>query len=434
MYDVAVVKYEKPLESLREAVALVGGLKDVASSSKVVIKPNICGWWEVANFPKYGMLTTARLIEDMLALLNEQGVQDISIVEGPTEIAENTEPAIILATKGMGLDILVKRYGVKIVDVHQGTFRKVTAGDVTFSVNTDILDADYVINMPVLKTHGLSMVSLGIKNLKGILNIASRKKCHNPNPNKDLNYHISKFPDIVKSSLTIIDGIYTLEKGPIIAGEAHRSNILIASKDLLSADKVGTTILGIDPQTIPHIELVAKNMNRPTDLSDVIIRGEDELETVTKPHRWAPDPIQPIFELMGIRGITFPDTDSTSCTYCTDYLIHLGMGIAEAKNKDKPFDDIEILYGKILKPSSGHKHTLLLGQCQVKKNGNNPLINHCVKIDGCPPNKWDFFSALEELRIELPDNHVEWWDKLPESFMGQYVGKSEFDESFYQMQ
>ena len=107
MYDVAVVKYEKPFESLKKAVDLAGGLRDVSAGSKVVIKPNICGWYEGVDFPKYGVLTTARLIEDVVILLGEYGVKYITIVEGPTESEKESESLLQLAAKGMGLDILI---------------------------------------------------------------------------------------------------------------------------------------------------------------------------------------------------------------------------------------------------------------------------------------------------------------------------------------
>jgi len=435
MYDVAVVKYEKPLESLKKAVDLAGGLGDVSGASKVCIKPNIAFWYEGVNFPKYGVLTTARLIEDMVILLKEHGAKDIAIVEGVVEFEKESESLLKLAAKGMGLDILTQRYGVELIDVHKGSFKKVTAGDVSLSINTDILEADYIVNMPVLKTHNQTMVSLGIKNLKGLLNIASRKRCHNADQSIDLDYCISKLPEIVQPSLTIFDGIYTLEKGPGYYGEAHRSNILIASKDLVSADKVGSTVLGIDPQTVPHIALLARSKNRPADLSDINITGEVDVETATTPHMWALPSYELMFELMGIRGVTMPvpDGDKTSCTYCGYLVPCIPIGIIQAKNTDKHFDDIEILHGKIVEPTPGHKHTLLFGQCQVKKNGKNSLINHGVAVKGCPPSKKGFIEAFDELGIELPDNPMEWIEKAPEFFMAQYVGKPEFDEAFFKI-
>jgi uncharacterized protein (DUF362 family) len=417
MYDVAVVKYDKPLESLKKAVDLAGGLGGVSGASKVCIKPNIGWWYEEVNFPKYG-------------------AKGIAIVEGVIEFEKESESLLQLAAKGMGLDILTQRYGVELIDVHKGSFKKVTVGDVSLSINADILEADYVVNMPVLKTHGLTMVSLGIKNLKGMLNVASRKKCHNADQGIDLDYHISKFPEIVKPSLTIIDGIYTLEKGPCYYGEAHRSNILIASKDLVSADKVGSTVLGIDPQTVIHLALAAKSKNRPADLSDINITGEVDVETATTPHMWAPASPEILFELMGIRGVTIPfqDGDKTACTYCGHLAPCIPMGIIQSKNTDKHFDDIEILLGKIVEPTPGHKHTLLFGQCQVKKNAKNPLINHGVAVKGCPPSKRGFIEAFDELGIELPDNPMEWIEKIPEFFMAQYMGKPEFEEAFYRIQ
>jgi uncharacterized protein (DUF362 family) len=438
MYDVAVVKYEKPLESLRKAVDLAGGLGDVSRGSKVVIKPNLVAWLEGVEFLKYGVIATARLIEDMVTLLKEQGAKDIAIAEGIIDVEKENESIFRLAVKGMGLDMLEEKYGVKLIDVQKGSFTKVTVGDVTLSVNTDILDADYVVNMPVLKTHGQAMVSLGIKNLKGVLNISSRKKCHNRNYSIDLDYHISKLPQMIRTSLTVIDGIYTLEKGPLW-GEAHRADIIIASKDLFSADKVGATILGIAPQNVPHLVMVAKSNGRPIDLNDINIRGETDIRTVTKSHEFAwpqneSGDMPLVFELMGIRGIRFPLPDNTLCTYCGYYGVFINMGILAAKNRDKPFDDIEILTGKIQEPTPGHKHTLLFGQCQVKKNGKNPLINHCVEIKGCPPSKQGFFKAFEELEIELPDDRMEWWKKVPEFFTRQYAGRQEFDPALYRIQ
>jgi uncharacterized protein (DUF362 family) len=439
MYDVAVVNYERPLESLRKAVDLAGGLGGLSRDSKVFIKPNFCLWHEGVDFPKYGVLTTARMIEDMVVLLKEHGVKDITILEGVIEIEKGSESVLQLVAKGMGLDILAERYGVKMIDVLKGSFARVTAGDVTLSVNRDLLDADYVINMPVLKTHTQAMVSFGIKNLKGVLNIASRKKCHNADRSIDLDYHLAKLPGMLSPSLTILDGIYTLERGPLYTGRAHRSNIIVASKDLISADKVGATILGFAPQSVPYIALAAENNGRPNDLSDVNIRGEIDIKTALKPHKWEFEQNESgdlplFFERAGIKGLTYPQADKTMCTYCSALIYYVIWGILMAENRDRPFDDIEILHGKVYEPSKGHKHTLLVGQCQVKKNGENQLINHCVKIKGCPPSKKDLLEAYSELGIELPDNFMDLMVKIPDIFVRRYIDQPEFDEAFYRIQ
>jgi uncharacterized protein (DUF362 family) len=439
MHDVAVVRYKKRLESLKKAVNLIGGLEEISAHSRIFIKPNFCVWHEGVNFPKYGVLTTARLIEDILILLKEHGAKDITIVEGVVEIEKKPESTLERVAKGMGLDILAKRYGIKIIDALRGKFTNVTADGVTLSVNKDILEADFIINMPVLKTHAQTMVSLGIKNLKGVLSIPSRKKCHTPEGSINLDYHLSKLPDMLSPSLTIIDGIYTLERGPLYTGLAHRSNILIASKDVLSADKVGATILGIEPRTVPYILYASETKGRPIDLSDINIMGDIDVRTALAPHEWEfkqseSGELPQFFERAGIKGLTYPQADKTMCTYCTDFIYYVIWGILMAKNKDLPFDDIEVLHGRIIEPSGGHKHTLLVGQCQVKKNKNNPLIKHCVSIKGCPPSRQDLVEAYRQLGIELPDNFLELMEKMAESYYKKYVGRPEFDEAFYRIQ
>lgn len=438
MYNVAVVKYEKPSESLKQAIDEAGGLGEISADSKVFIKPNLVTWYEGVNFPKYGVLTTARLIEDIVIILNEHGVRDITLVEGVTEREKNCDSLLQLAVKGMGLDTLTKRYGLKTIDVHKGNFTKITLDDVKLSVNSDILEADYIINMPVMKTHIQCIVSLGIKNLKGLLNINSRKRCHNKDHSKNLDYHVTKFANMISPSLTIIDGIYTLERGPGPSGDARRSDLIVVSKDMISADKVGAKLLGYAPESIPHIALSATNKDRPADLSDICLKGNVDINDAAKPHKWSferneTDDMPLLFEQMGIKGIRFPPFDHTLCTYCAFFVTYSIMGILMAKNADKPFDDIEILYGKIQKPSGKNKNTLLLGQCQVKLNGNNPLINHCVKVNGCPPNKEEFVRAYTTLGIELPNNPIEWMESVSGLFMGKYAGKPEFVETFYKI-
>ena len=439
MFEVAVVKYERPFDSLKKAIDLCNGFEKLTKDSKVFIKPNVVSWRKGINFPKYGVLTTARLIEDCVELLREYGVKNITILEGAVELERKSESLIQIAAKSMGFDKLTKDYDVKIIDVLKRSFVRVTIDDVTFSINKDIINADFIINMPVLKTHAQTKVSLGIKNLKGLIDINSRKKSHNADLNRDLNYHLSKLPDMIQPSLTIIDGIYTLERGPIYTGKAHRSNIIIVSKDILSGDMVGSAILHIDPEDVPHIKQTAKKKGRRCDLIDTSILGGIEIRKILTPHQWEwpqskSGDLPVYFERAKIKGIRFPRQDTTICTYCAIFINYVIMGILMAKNKDKHFDDIEILCGKIQEPTEGHKHTLLVGQCQVKKNAKNTLINHCVKIPGCPPRKKNFLKAYKELGIELPDNFIEWADKSPETlYLKKYIDKAEFDESFYRI-
>jgi uncharacterized protein (DUF362 family) len=439
MHDVAVVRYERPLESLRRAVELAGGMRGVSGSSRVAIKPNFCLWREGVDWPKYGVLTTARLVEDMVVLLKERGVERITMLEGIVENEKRAVSTLQLVAKGMGLDILARRYGVNIVDVLKERFTKVEMDGETMSVNADILEADYVVNIPVLKTHSQTVVSLGIKNLKGTLSIPSRKRCHSVDPGNDLNRHLARLPGVVWPSLTVIDGIYSLERGPLLTGRAYRSDMIIASTDVVSADKVAATMLGIEPRTVPHLTLAAETYERPADLSDVTVVGEVDITTALKRHEWEFEQNEAgdlplFFERAGVRGLTYPQADTTMCTYCADFIYYVIQGILMAENRDEPLDDVEVLHGKMVDPSGAHRHTLLVGQCQVKRNGDNPLIRHCVRIKGCPPSRADLVRAYAELGIELPKDFLKRMERNPADFLKRYADDPDFDEALFRVQ
>ena len=68
---VSIVKYEKPFESVKKAVDLCNGLAHLPPKARVFIKPNILWWTTEGVFPKWGSLTTSRVVEDIVIILKE---------------------------------------------------------------------------------------------------------------------------------------------------------------------------------------------------------------------------------------------------------------------------------------------------------------------------------------------------------------------------
>ena len=435
---VSVVKYEKPLESVRKAVEQSKLFDDIPTDAKIFIKPNIVYWNRHSNFPKWGVLTTSRVIEDAVVLLNERGIKNITIGEGIVTEDPKDDLTAADAFEKLGYDILKERYGVKVINTFRRPFEKVDMGlDFQVNFSSDALAADYILDIPVLKTHAQAKASIAFKNLKGLINIASRKRFHSADPVHDLSYNVAHLPDKLPPVLTIIDGIYTLERGPAIDGKAHRSNILIASKDILSADLVGASLLGFIPSEIPHLAMAAKKRNRPGDLSDIELVGES-IESLASQHEWdfiyndAGDLPLP-FQKIGVQGLKYHKYDNSMCTYCSGLNGIILLAIKYSW-KGKPYDKIEILTGKMMKPTEGNNKTILLGQCQCNLNKNDPCIKELIPIQGCPPAREDVVEALKKAGINVQSALFKNLDSAVGFLMGKYKGKPEFEESFFHIE
>ncbi|MFX1337777.1 MAG: DUF362 domain-containing protein [Promethearchaeota archaeon] len=434
---VSVVKYEKPLESVRKVVDQSKLFDDIPTDAKIFIKPNIVYWNRHSNFPKWGVLTTSRVIEDAVVLLNERGIKDITIGEGIVTEDPKDDLTAADAFEKLGYNTLKERYGVKAINTFRSPFEKIDMGlDFKVNFSSVALAADYILDIPVLKTHAQAKASIAFKNLKGLISIASRKKFHSPDLVHDLNYNVSHLPNKLPPVLTIIDGIYTLERGPAIDGKAHRSNILVASKDILSADLVGASLLGFVPSEIPHLALAAKERNRPGDLSDIELVGES-IESLASHHEWdfiysdAGDLPLP-FQKIGVEGLKYHKYDNSMCTYCSGLNGIILLAIKYSW-KGKPYDKIEILTGKRMKPTEGNNKTILLGQCQCTLNKNDPCIKELIPIQGCPPAREDVVDALKQAGIKVQNAFFKGLDSGVGFLMAKYKGKPEFEESFFQI-
>jgi uncharacterized protein (DUF362 family) len=125
---VSIVRFKKPRESVLKAVELSRGLNDLPSNPRVFIKPNIVFWTSEVLFPKWGVITTSRVVEDMVFLLKERGVDDITVGEGTVISKPKDLETPARAFETLGYPTLKKRYGVKYLNVFEHPFVRYRSG------------------------------------------------------------------------------------------------------------------------------------------------------------------------------------------------------------------------------------------------------------------------------------------------------------------
>lgn len=398
---VSLVKYTTSPDSLKQAIELCDGLSELKPGNSILIKPNLVGWEELFPIAPYGVYTTTRLVEDLIIILKERGFDKISIGEGSVEIKKGV--GTMAAYAGLGYKKLEKKYGVTLVDFNASKSESFAFHDnLKLQIAKEAIETDFFINFPVLKTHGQSKVSLGLKNLKGCLKVASKKLCHHTD--LELEYCFSFIADFIKPSLTIVDGIYALEKGALHYGNAFRKDVIITSKDALGADLVAAQTIGYKAEDIKHFGHYASRNKKSLNLSDYDLRGE-KLEDHIKPLKWdwswTADNTGPgIFAKLGVTGPALPKYDDTLCSGCSPIANMVNILVLSA-HKGQPLPKVEVLNGKKMQARPGYDKTVLLGNCIIKANKNNPNIKEPVEVTGCPPNTPELVAALKSAGLEV---------------------------------
>ena len=425
---VSLIRFDDRRENIRLAVEMCEGFKELTPTKRVLLKPNLVTWDEALPFPKYGVITTAVVVEEMVKLLKEFGCNDITIAESTIE-DRSINSFTTAAYRGMGYSRLEKRYGVKLVDLNRGPFEKVEFDGFSLHIASPVLETDFMVNLPVLKTHNATRVSLGFKNLKGCLARRSKVFCHHPE--LPLDGFIQRLGEKLAPALTLIDGIYALDRGPASNGTAHRIDMFIASRDMFAADVVGTKLLGMDAGEIGHLAEHARRHDLPLDGSNIEIRGErlsDRVKKLRWDWDWLEDNSGPVaFGRQGIKGVSYPKYDDTVCSGCS-FLNNLVLVLLLGAYTGEPYGNIEFLIGKVARSQGGFAKTFLLGNCVIKQNRHNPLISEAVPIKGCPPRREDIVNILNEHGLNVDFND---YIRYRESVLARYVDRPQFQEQHY---
>lgn len=397
MSVVAIVRFEDAYRSLRRALELCDGLANLKKNDKILLKPNLVSWDFELPFPPFGVVTTSAIVAALVKILKEEGYEHIAIGEGSLM---NPKPMGRQIFKALGYEKLTERYGVELIDFNEGKFIEVDFGPFKFSVAQRALEADKIINLPVLKTHNQCKVSLGIKNLKGTISRRSKTHCHGKD--WELDHTFPLLAEKLPVALTIIDGIFVLEKGPGPTGKAYRKDLIIASTDILACDIVGAEIMGYNAGEIEHLRYFAQRNGRSTDLKDIVIRGEDianHRQFIDYDWEWQEGDLGPAgFAKRGITGLAIRKYDSSLCTGCSGMYNPMLIMFMSAF-QGKPFPNVEVITGKRQLAAPGFDYTVLFGKCVCDLNKNNPHIKKAIPLKGCPPSIKDLEKALREIGI-----------------------------------
>jgi uncharacterized protein (DUF362 family) len=364
-------------EALRKSLDLIGGLEAIiCPKDTVIVKPNLI---KPAHY-RTGIITNSLLIKALCKLSREKGARRIIIGEG-SAVGYDTEKAFDEA----GMREIAREMEVELVDFKKAEWISlpIPAGKVfhRLKVPRILMEADVVINVPVMKTHDALPATLGLKNMKGVIQEQDKKRFHR----WGLSQAIVDLNKLVLPELTIIDGTVGMEGLGPTHGTPVNLGILIASRDTVAADVVAALVMGIDPLTIEHIKLAAEEGLGWGRLSQIETVGES-LEKVKRPFQQ----IRINFDAYREREI-FIQEDS-ACSGCR-HLMEVLISNLEKEGRLDLLKGYHLLFGQLVHLPSKLKGKLVnIGVCTKKYKNLGDYI------PGCPPHPKDIVSFFEEKR------------------------------------
>ena len=235
---------EEALDGLRKAIDLLGGIGQfVQKGNRVLLKPNLL----YGKAAEKAVTTHPSIIKGMIKIV--QGGGGIPFIGDSPSVG-----GLLRTAEKAGIKKVAEEMNCPLVEFDRPILSPKGVGTYFKQLEIDqaILDADIIINLPKWKTHGQTLLTLGVKNLFGCV----------PGPRKAL-WHLRAGENhklfaqvlvdlyqVVKPSLTVLDGIVGMEGNGPNSGRPIPLGLILASNDALNIDQVVCDLLGISRKAL----------------------------------------------------------------------------------------------------------------------------------------------------------------------------------------
>lgn len=362
--------------AVREAVRLAGGFDTlIKTDGRVLIKPN-----QGRPTPRHsGRVTDGDVVEAVTKLVLERN--PASVVIGDGAIAGWDLPGFSTqeAFDASGVTEVARRLGVELRNLNADASEEVKVPNAlvmdTIRIAKTALESDVIISVPVLKAAPRTYVSLSLKNMKGVMPGAEKRKSHR----MGLDMAIVDLCTVVRPHYAIIDATVGAEGLGRYPEDVKEMGLIVAGSDALYVDIVGASLMTIDPSHIMHLQYMGQREDKRAALDAVDVVGE-RLEN----HRQA--------FITGFEAFcsAFPEVTivrgESACSGCTTELVSALTFIKQAGYVEQ-LQGLTVVIGDAADNGASDK-VVAVGACAA----GYPGATTCVA--GCPPKEAEIVRAL----------------------------------------
>lgn len=262
---------EKVLSALKQTFDQLGGIqKYVKPGANVALKVNLL----MAKRPEEVTTTHPSIVKSLIRLIQDAGGRPL-IIDSPGGPYTQKDLQRIYETSGMELVAQETgaelNYDLSVVEIAHPDGKLLKR----LTVLKPLVDADVVINMPKLKTHGMMVFTGAVKNLFGAIPGLTKAEFHMRMPKyEDFADALIDIFLSVKPTLNIMDAVVGMEGDGPSAGKPKTVGIILAAEDGFALDRIALKLINADPMEIPIIRQAVARGICPPDGQDIEIVGE----------------------------------------------------------------------------------------------------------------------------------------------------------------
>ena len=261
-------------EPVYQALDLINFNNVMKNYNRVLIKVNFITdkTWDT------GATTDPLVVEAIIHKLQSHPIE-ILVVESDATMTNADKAFTVTGMKAMCESNNVE--WINLRNIQERTTLPISQGETLKSITVPTLVVDSaIISAAKLKTHSSTGVTLGMKNMFGLLPDKFKFKYHA----RGISKVIVDINTVLKPTVTVIDGFIAMEGAGPTRGDPVKMNTILAGIDPVATDAIGCRVMNIDPHTIRHIQRAAEKGLGNIDQINVV--GES-LDAVIRPFKQA---------------------------------------------------------------------------------------------------------------------------------------------------
>ncbi len=241
---------DRVLRAVRRALDLLGpaALPRAVGGRPLLLKPNLLR----PSGAEKGVTTHPAVFSAVARCLREKGFA-LSFGDSPNGLFTPQS-----AARSSGLMAEAEALGIPPADFSSGAEVSFPQGvrNRLFTVARGVTEAAAVVNLPRLKTHGLTTMTGALKNMFGVIPGGRKSEYHITHPDvESFSRMIADLNGAVRSGLVVMDAVAAMEGNGPANGRLRPVGLIIASTDPVAVDAVGCRIMGIDPRAVDHVRM-----------------------------------------------------------------------------------------------------------------------------------------------------------------------------------